>query len=168
MKSVLLYIKPANLILGLLVLSCIGIGFIVVRDLIRTPNDYASIGFNYAEKQDFRNAYRFLKKAADKGHIDAQYKLALMFDVGDKIPEDRHQALKYMKMASEQGMADACYALAVWQERGYPTGQDPIDLYEKAAQQGNKNAMTSLIVRYEGINPERQLYWYNKLNGRQN
>jgi TPR repeat protein len=91
-----------------------------------------------------------------------------MFDVGDKIPEDRKQALKYMKMASEQGMADACYALAVWQERGYPTGQDPIDLYEKAAQQGNKNAMTSLIVRYEGNNPERQLYWYNKLNGRKN
>ncbi len=168
MKSILSYAKPVNLILGLLVLSCVGIGWIVVRDVSRTPDDYATLGFDYAEKQDYRNAYRYLKKSADKGHLMAQYKLALMFDVGDKIPEDRKQALKYMKMASEQGMADACYALAVWQERGYPTGQDPIDLYEKAAQQGNKNAMTSLIVRYEGNNPERQLYWYNKLNGRKN
>ncbi|MDR2902079.1 MAG: hypothetical protein LBU87_03125, partial [Lactobacillales bacterium] len=61
----------------------------------------------------------FLAKAADAGMHRAQYQLALMYDVGDKIVENRDKALYYMNEAAKSGMAEAQYALGVWLERGY-------------------------------------------------
>ena len=115
----------------------------------------------------------FYEKAAKAGLVEAQYRLALMYDTGDKIPENRSKALVWMNEAAKQGMPQALYVLGVWIERGYVGDKIPmgkvVALYEAAAVQGHKQAMTSLVNIYgSGFgefphNIEKSVYWKNHL-----
>ena len=105
-------------------------------------------------------------RAAKKGLPKAQYELALMFDVGDKIPENRLEANKWMEKAANAGMPEALYAMGVWTERGNfkeANLKAAINYYEQAAQKGYKNAIISLIAIYADTNKDQQLFWINKL-----
>lgn len=119
-----------------------------------------------------RRAELFLEKAASFGFAPAQYELALMYDVGDKIPENRQKANNWMNQAAQSGLPEALYGLGVWIERGHfgePDMGKVVTLYEQAAEKGHVNAMRSLVVLYgDGIggiapNPERSNYWLNVL-----
>ena len=120
-----------------------------------------------------QKAALFYEQAAIAGLPEAQYHLALMYDTGDKIPENRTKALLWMNEAAKQGMPEALYSLGVWVERGYMGEEIPMDkvvaLYEAAAVQGHKNAMTSLIgifnLGYGKIpqNIEKSVYWKSRL-----
>ena len=122
---------------------------------------------------DAQKAALFYEKAAVAGLPEAQYHLALMYDTGDKIPENRAKALLWMNEAAKQGMPEALYSLGVWVERGYMGEEIPMEkvvaLYEAAAAQGHKNAMTSLVgifnLGYGQIpqNIEKSVYWKNRL-----
>lgn len=121
----------------------------------------------------YKKAALFLEKAAAAGIADAQYKLALMYDTGDKIPENRAKAMAWMNEAAKQGYPDALYGLGVWLERGYMGEDVPMEkvitLYEQAAANGNVNAMTSLVAIYSGgfkdipADPQRASHWMEKL-----
>lgn len=121
----------------------------------------------------YKKAALFLEKAAAAGIVDAQYQLALMYDTGDKIPENRAKAMAWMNEAAKQGYPDALYGLGVWVERGYMGDDIPMDkvilLYENAAAKGNVNAMTSLVAIYSGgfkevpANPEKAAFWMENL-----
>ncbi len=121
---------------------------------------------------DGRRAEMFLEQAALQHVPQAQYELALMYDVGDKIPENRVKAIKWMNLAAQKGLSNALYGLGVWVERGYlgaPEMDKVIALYEQAAEQDNILAITSLIAIYSGghsetlRNMEKATYWANKL-----
>ncbi len=123
-------------------------------------------------EKDGAKASLFLDRAARAGVPAAQYHLALMYDVGDQIPENREKALFYMNEAAKNGYVDALYALGVWIERGYMGEidmQKVVTLYEKAAEGGHLNAATSLIAIYAGgfggfpANIERSVYWHHVL-----
>ena len=160
-------------LLGLCLLSVVGIGLIIVRDMVRTPADWMNVGRAQMKAENYRGALVSLTRAAKGGEVQAAYQLGLLYDVGDKVPENRNLAIEHMKQAEKAGLADAQYALAVWTERGYfgdPDVAQAVALYEQAAEQGHQNAMKSLIVLYgtglDGIpaNKERQNYWIEKLN----
>ncbi len=119
-----------------------------------------------------KQAVVYLERAAQLGLPQAQYELALLYDVGDKIPENREKALAWMKKSAEQGFADALYGLGVWMEREYmgkPDMEQVVSLYERAAEQNHVPAMTGLISLYAGgaadfaSNQEKALYWMNKV-----
>lgn len=119
-----------------------------------------------------RKAELFLEKAASFGFAPAQYELALLYDVGDKIPENREKANSWMNLAAQEGLPEALYGLGVWIERGHFGKVDMekvITLYEQAAQKGHLNAMRSLIVLYgDGMgeipaDPQKSTYWLNEL-----
>ena len=116
----------------------------------------------------------YYEQAADLGLPQAQYELALLFDVGDKIPENRDKAIHYM-MEAAKSLPDAKYALAVWIERGYlgKTNQAwAVTLYEQAANAGVENAIKSLIAIYHGgyghfpENIRREQYWRHQLKNK--
>jgi len=163
----------STFILILCLLSMIAVGGLVIRDMIRTPADWLARGREQMKEQNYRGALVSLTRAAKGGEVQAAYQLGLLYDVGDKIPENRNLAIEYMNQAAESGLKEAQYALAVWTERGYFGEVDvarAVSLYEQAAEQGHPNAMRSLIVLYgtglDGIpaNKERQAYWIEKLN----
>ena len=163
----------SGFILGLCLLSVAGIGSLIVRDMARSPDDWMEKANTQIKENDYRGALLSLTRAAKGGNALAAYKLALLYDAGDKIPENRELAITYMAEALDAKLPDAFYVMAVWTERGYFGTVDinrAVALYEQAAQQGHINAMKSLIVLYgtglDGIpaNPERQSYWIERLN----
>ena len=163
----------SGFVLGLCLLSLVAVGGIIVRDLARSPADWMSKAEAQIKENDYRGALLSLTRAAKGGEAKAAYKLALLYDAGDKVPENRELAIEYMKKALEANMPEAQYVTAVWIERGYFGAVDmekAVGLYEQAAEQGYQNAMKSLIVLYgtglDGIpaNKERQAYWIEKLN----
>ncbi len=122
---------------------------------------------------DGRKAEMFLERAALKGLPVAQYELALLYDTGDKIPENKMKAVAWMNEAAKAGHVDALYGLGVWVERGYlgqPDMGRVLALYEQAANQGQVQAMSSLIAIYFGgvsslePNRERADFWMEQLN----
>ncbi|MDD3669596.1 MAG: tetratricopeptide repeat protein [Alphaproteobacteria bacterium] len=110
--------------------------------------------------------------AASNGILPAQYQLALLYDVGDKVPENRDKAKVWMERAADGGLIDAVYALGVWHERGYygaPNLDVAVPLYERAAQAGHLNAMKSLAAIYGSgygafpDNLEKSSHWMNEI-----
>ena len=163
----------SGFVLGLCLMSVIAVGGLIVRDMMRSPADWLARGREQIQAENYRGALVSLTRAAKGGEVMAAYQLGLLYDVGDKVPENRRLAMEYMKQAAESGLKEAQYALAVWTERGYfgnPDVAQAVRLYEQAAEQGHPNAMKSLIVLYgtglDGIpaNKERQNYWIQRLN----
>ena len=120
---------------------------------------------------DMNKAVFYYEKALAIKLPEAQYELALLYDVGDKIPENRDKAIKLMTEAAKF-LPEAKYALAVWIERGYfgePNQAWAVSLYEQAAHAGIRNAMKSLISIYHGgygrfpENIKEEMYWRNQL-----
>ena len=113
----------------------------------------------------------YYEKAAQLNSPKALYTLALLYDVGDKVKENREKAKDYMTKAAYK-MPEAKYALAVWIERGYfgkPDTQKAVTLYEQAASAGIQDAIKTLISIYHGgfggfpRNLEREQYWRTRL-----
>ena len=124
--------------------------------------------------QNIRKAVFYYEQAAQMKLPKAQYELALLYDVGDKIPENRDKAINLM-MEAAKTLPEAKYALAEWIERGYlgkPNQAWAVALYEQAAHAGIKNAMKSLIAIYHGgygrfpDNIRREHYWRRHLKGK--
>ena len=81
---------------------------------------------NKLSENDIENA----KYHAENGHVDAQYHLALMYDLGNGVPRDPREAEKWYKKAAAQGHASAQYYLS----RLYSTQNSGIRRDEKEAQ----------------------------------
>jgi hypothetical protein len=58
-----------------------------------------------------------LKALAEKGNVDAQYRLAL-------LEKDGREAAKWFRKAAEQGVANAQFNLALMYDRGEGVTQD--------------------------------------------
>jgi len=74
--------------------------------------------------QDYKQALKWYRIAAEQGHAKAQYSLAIMYDNGKGTPQDYKQALKWYTKAAEQGLAQAQYSLAIMYDNGEGTPQD--------------------------------------------
>jgi len=74
--------------------------------------------------QDFAEAVKLYKEAADQGYAVAQDNLGIMYNEGHGVPQDLAEAVKWWRKAAEQGNASAQDHLAAQQvrtapERGY-------------------------------------------------
>lgn len=58
-------------------------------------------------RQDFREALRWFRLAADQGNTDAQTSLGLMYEDGEGVPKDYVQAHMWYNLASAGGDASA-------------------------------------------------------------
>ena len=103
---------------------------------------------------------------AENGDAEAAYKLALMYDTGDRVPENRKQAIYWIRQAERQNLAEAQYVMAVWAERRYFGAESEdlvLPLYNAAARQGHLNAMKSLANIYRDTDPEKHEFWMKKI-----
>jgi uncharacterized protein len=57
--------------------------------------------------QDYGEAVKWFRKAADQGNPFAQIKLAEMYSDGRGVPQDYGEAVKWFRKAADQGNADA-------------------------------------------------------------
>src|ERR1017187_744450 len=71
-----------------------------------------------------------LRKRAEAGVADAQYKLARMYLSGDGVPKDAAEAAKWHTKAADQGFAAAVFALGVMYAEGEGVPKD-FELYQQ-------------------------------------
>ena len=61
--------------------------------------------------QDYKEAFKWYRLAAEQGHAQAQCDLGEMYYEGEGVPHDYAEAIKWWKLAAEQGHEEAQYNL---------------------------------------------------------
>ncbi len=95
-------------------------------------------------------------KAADKGHAQAQYRLARLYYLGDGIPQDYKEAFKWAYKAVNQGERDAYLIMALLHYYGNGIEKDhkiargwlekSIKKFDDDKSEGTKNHSTALAL----------------------
>lgn len=135
-------------------LSCIGL-LVVLFLWLLIPCTYAQIGNFYwmgtVVSQNPAKAAEWWRKAAEKGHPQAQYNLGSLYILGQGVPQDDSQAFAWFSKAAEHGYMYAQNDLANMYAtgRGVPQDWDKADkLYSKAAHQGVDTAQCLIGLYY--------------------
>lgn len=134
---------------------------------------YLGVMANEGKSGDASAAAKWFRQAAEKGHVKAQYNLALAYERGLGVTRDRTQSLSWLEKASKQGDAEAqyMYGLLLLDQAGTPP--DPtqlvaaLDWIKKAANAGNPRAQMQLGAVYlDGIlvdpSPREAVIWLGK------
>ena len=88
-----------------------------------------------------------LRRAAERGEPEAQYRLGCLYANGGGLPQDMQEAVKWYQRAAEQGNAEAQNNLGWIYESGLGVPPDTaaaIGWYRKAAAQGKASANAHL------------------------
>ena len=104
------------------------------------------------QRGDYRNAVKVLQPLVDQGNADAQDILAIMYYVGQGVPQNRAEAIRLYRLAAEQGNAHAQDALGFAYQNGVGVQRDVSEAakwFRKAADQDNLDAQFNLGEMYE-------------------
>lgn len=97
--------------------------------------------------QDYVEAAKWYRKAAEQGHAMAQSQLGLMYAVGQGVPQDFAEAARWCRAAAEAGIAEAQCQLGDMHIKGQGVSQDDVEAAKwcrRAAEQGN--AMAQMLL----------------------
>jgi TPR repeat protein len=101
-----------------------------------------------AEKKDYEET----KQKAEKGDVDAQYHLAMLYDFGRGTEKNDTEAARWCRKAAEKGHAEAQFSLAQTLRRGEAVAPDMKEAFAwfmKSALQGYPEAEHALSVCYQ-------------------
>ena len=113
---------------------------------------------------------KWLRKAAEQGHVNAQHNLGSMYAEGTGVPQGHVEAVRWYREAAEQGHVDAQNNLGAMYAKGTGVPQDDAEAVKwlrKAAEQGHANAQFNLGAMYakgRGIlrdNVQKAYAWLN-------
>ncbi len=94
-------------------------------------------------RQDYGEAVRWYRLAADQGNAFAQANLGIMYYNGRGVPQDYGEAVRWYRLAADQGNGNAQYNLGLMYGNGQGVPQDDIAAHmwaNLAAAQGHENA----------------------------
>ena len=100
-----------------------------------------------AENDDFMK----LKRSAEQGNAEAQYKLGLMYDIGKEVDQDYQKAFKWYEKSANQGLASSQSKLGSMYRYGKGVEVNHAkasEWYWKAYEQGNEEAHYQLGTIY--------------------
>ena len=100
---------------------------------------------------DYNLAHYYYKKAADQGHIEAQYKVGKMYEIGQGVDKDIPIAFKYYELAADQGQVDATLSLRALRNR----------VGKVCCDRANKYAKSLLFAKGSSISREHELEYLN-------
>lgn len=120
--------------------------------------------------QDYVEAVKWYRKAADQGFPDAQYALGNCYCFGRAVSKDNAEAAKWYRKAADRGLAGAQRELGVCYSQGDGVPKDHVEAvkwFRKAAEQGNPPAQACLAESYskgEGVPQDdaAAAMWYQK------
>ena len=90
---------------------------------------------------------KWIRKAAELGDSEAQYKLGLMYLDGQGVKKDETEAVRWLRKAAEQGQPDAQLRLGWMYKKGQGVVKDETEAVKwvrKAAEQGLPEAKENL------------------------
>ena len=135
-----------------------------------TAEDDFARGEKAYDEQNYEEAVKWYRKAAEQGLAEAQNSLGDCYYNGDGVSEDEEEAVKWYRKAAEQGLAEAqnslgdCYYNGDGVSKNYEEG---VKWYRKAAEQGDAVAQFNLGYRYycgKGVEEDKEegVKWYRK------
>ena len=80
-------------------------------------------------RQDYAEAAKLYRLAADQNNAKAQFNLGLMYTLGHGIPKDYAKAMKLYRLAADQGLTDAQYNLGIMYKDGDGVPKDYVSAY---------------------------------------
>jgi TPR repeat protein len=101
--------------------------------------------------QDYNEAAKWFRKAAEQGFTEAQDYLGRMYYNGYGVQQDYNEAVNWITKAATKGCAKAQYDLGLmcYEGNGIPQDyKDAVKWYTKAAEQGYANAQLNLGLMY--------------------
>ena len=121
-------------------------------------------------KRDDAEAARWVEKAAQQGHLEAQSNIGYLYSAGQGVPRDAERAMSWWLKAGEAGFVQAQFNLAIAYLEGKLVPRDERKGFEwmkRAADQGTAIAQLNLGMLYgRGLgterNPQEAAAWYRK------
>jgi TPR repeat protein len=130
------------------------------------------------KREDFDEAFRWYRMAADQGHSGAQCMLGALYEEGKGVERHRFQALRWYHKAAKQGHANAqlqigycCYDMGLLAGRDERQAvrfwREALRAWRKSADRGNDSAQMAIGEMYwtgRGVAQDRQeaLVWFRK------
>jgi hypothetical protein len=109
------------------------------------------IGNGWGVPQDYAEAAKWYRRAADRDYTEGQYNLGILYQQGLGVPQDYAEAARLYQLAISQYFAPAMNNLATMYHKGLGLPQDDVEavrLYRHAADQGNAQAQNNLGTMY--------------------
>ena len=110
---------------------------------------------------DGKKMVHWYEKAAEQGHVWAQYGLGLAYVKGDVVKEDSGLALKWLRQSAKNGKPCTLYvATKIYREvpPGALTGPEVVSWYRKAVENGDESWLAAIGIIYDegrfGIAPD--------------
>lgn len=69
-------------------------------------------GMRYYYKEQYKKALPLIQEAAEAGHVEAQFRLGIMYRNGEGTVKDNAKAVQWLKGAAQQGYSVAQYFLS--------------------------------------------------------
>ena len=132
---------------------------------VNDPETQRKIGDKYYDgdgvTQDYNEAVKWYRLAADLGDAEAQNKLGRMYASGEGVKRDYLEALKWFRLSANQGFPNAQFNLGTMYEDGEGVTQDyneAVKWYRLAADQGFPDAQFGLACMYANGQGVKQDY----------
>lgn len=97
--------------------------------------------------QDYKEAARWYKLAADQGHAEAQFNLALMYTNGQGVEQNDQEAFRLFRLAAEQGQREAASNLGALYVNGVGVSKDYVEAVKwlsVAVSEGDRDSVDPL------------------------
>src|SRR5262249_17979556 len=109
--------------------------------------DWVQKGNTAFDKQDYVEAMRWYRKAADQGDAVAQRRTGYFYDRGLGVAQDYAEALRWYRKAADKDEPTAQRNVGYFYDKGLGVAQDYAEAmrwYRKAADQGNAVAQNDI------------------------
>ena len=121
-------------------------------------------------EQDYDEAVKWFRKAAEQGYAEAQHSLGFCYEIGEGVKKDDTEAVKWYRKAAEQGYAASQYNLGLCYDFGRGVEQNCVEAvkwYHKATEQGDVDAQYRLghcYISGKGVKQDavEALKWFRK------
>ena len=119
---------------------------------------------------DYVQAEQHLRKAAEKGHAEAQNILGVIYGMGQGVAPNYDEAVKWYRKSAEQGFPKGQYNLGVMYAKGKGVLKDYAEAFkwfDLAAKQGDREAQHNLGTLYlHGLGTPKDYnsarYWFQR------
>ena len=140
------------------------------QEIAKAHNNLRIISAGNDVSMNGGKALERLQIEAAQGNASAQFKLGMMYRIGEGVPENAAKAAVWFENAAAQGNANAQYNLGVMYRIGEGVPENPTkaaEWFKKAAAQGNINAQYNLGMMYhtgDGVpmDPVKSMEWFLK------
>ena len=139
----------------------------------KTAEEYYTMAEDYrngtnGQAIDKEEAAKLYLKAAEMGHLEAQYRIGNCYYYAEGIEQNYEEAVKWYRLAAEQGHSWAQNNLGVRYHKGEGVAQsyeEAMKWYQLAAEQGNEAAYCNIGLLYEYglgvVKDEKEAFkWY--------